>query len=103
MRIDPANADHLARLYGVAPRAPMASRRQAEPIEPPARAADHAPKPNTAAARLVSAVVPGGIDFRGEAPAPRAASGALAMYRHPAERNAAATGVSAGRLIDALG
>jgi hypothetical protein len=49
-------------------------------------------------ARLVGGVVAGRVDFAGSEPAP---SGALAMYRHPADKNTAATAVHAGRLLDA--
>lgn len=55
----------------------------------------------SAASRLIAAAVPGGVDF-----APRTSGGAPAafpMYRHPADRNTAATGVSLGRIIDAQG
>lgn len=49
-------------------------------------------------ARLAAARVPGQVDFTA-ASAP-AAPGAMPIYTHPADRNAAATGVTAGRLID---
>ncbi len=49
--------------------------------------------------RVVAAVVPGGIDFSGETAQPRPAS--LPLYRHPADRNVAATGVALGRTLDA--
>ena len=52
--------------------------------------------------RLVAAKVPGLADF-----APPAASSpdgsVFPMYRHPADKNAAATGVSMGKLIDLNG
>jgi hypothetical protein len=48
--------------------------------------------------RLIAGVVPGRINFAGEVPAQT--NGALAMYRHPADRLAAATAVHAGRMID---
>jgi hypothetical protein len=48
--------------------------------------------------RLVAGVVPGRINFAGEAPAQN--GGAIAMYRHPADRNTAATAVHAGRMVD---
>ena len=51
--------------------------------------------------RLVAATVPGGIDFSGAEPMPTDAS--LPMYRHPADRNAAATTLTAGRRIDIEG
>jgi len=52
--------------------------------------------------RLVAAKVPGLADF-----APPAASSpdgsSFPMYRHPADKNAAATGVSVGKFIDLNG
>ena len=48
--------------------------------------------------RLVAATVPGGVDFSGDQPRPATAS--LPLYRHPADRNAAATGVELGRSLD---
>ncbi len=51
--------------------------------------------------RLVAGIVPGGIDFSGDSPQPRRAS--LPLYRHPADRNAAATGVELGRSVDLNG
>lgn len=56
--------------------------------------------PSTAQ-KLVAAQVPGRVDFSGDQPAP--APGTLAMYRHPADKNAAATAVSLGRSLDVRG
>jgi hypothetical protein len=65
----------------------------------PLRHADHAAQVvRSGAERLVAAVVPGGVDFSAGAPAP--APAAIPMYRHPADRNAAAVSVQAGRMID---
>lgn len=50
------------------------------------------------AQRLVAAVVPGKVDFSGSVPA--AAPGAMPLYRNPADRNAAALSVEAGRSLD---
>ncbi len=47
---------------------------------------------------LAAARVPGQVTF--EASAPASARGSLPIYTHPADLNAAATGVSAGRLVD---
>lgn len=52
-------------------------------------------------ASVVAGVVPGRIDFTGDAPMP--STGALPMYRHPADKNAAATSVHAGRMVDVVG
>ena len=49
---------------------------------------------------LAAAKVPGGIDFEANTTAPAQARGALPIYTHPADRNVAATGITAGRLID---
>ncbi|TVQ62885.1 MAG: hypothetical protein EA378_03475 [Phycisphaerales bacterium] len=48
---------------------------------------------------LVAGLVPGRIDFSGDEPVPTRPE-AMPIYRHPADKNAAATGVHAGRLID---
>lgn len=48
--------------------------------------------------KLVAATVPGGINFNtGAAPQP---TGSLQIYRHPADKNAAATGVTLGKSLD---
>lgn len=51
--------------------------------------------------RLVAAVVPGSVDFSGSVPA--AAPGALPFYRNPADKNAAAVAIDAGRSLDVTG
>jgi hypothetical protein len=48
--------------------------------------------------RLVAGAVPGGIDFSVSTPVP--SGPAIPMYRHPADRNAAAVSIHAGRMID---
>jgi hypothetical protein len=79
------------------------------PVGPVAPAARPAPTPNGAdsfefsgAARsshpLAAARVPGAVRFDGAAPAQSA--GALPIYTNPADRNTAATGVQAGRVLD---
>jgi len=55
-------------------------------------------QPNANLRSLVAGVVPGGIDFSGDQPTPT--DSALPMYTHPADRNAAATGVQLGRVLD---
>jgi len=50
-----------------------------------------------AARALVAATVPGPVTFTAPAPA---LGGAYQMHRHPADRNAAATGVDLGRRVD---
>lgn len=49
--------------------------------------------------KLAAAKVPGPVSFDA-AVAPAIAKGALPIYTHPASRNAAATSVNAGRIID---
>lgn len=50
---------------------------------------------------LVAGVVPGRVDFSGDAPAPVSAS--KPFYRHPADRNAVAVQIDVGRRIDITG
>ena len=57
---------------------------------------------NTRAARLVAGVVPGGIDFHETGQATPSAS-TLQMYRHPADRNVAATQQQVGQRVDLTG
>lgn len=56
---------------------------------------------NTRAARLVAGVVPGGIDFQAGEATPSATT--LQMYRHPADRNVAATQQQVGQRVDLTG
>lgn len=100
MRIQPTSPSLVFRAYGVSP---PAQPKPAAMVQPTPRAdpsAESAPRVS-AAARLIGAVVPGRVDFSGDTPAP--VGSALPMYRHPADRNAAATGIHAGRLIDVKG
>lgn len=89
---------HIARAYGVSARpaqtpiAPQTVQRVETSREDAAR---------EKLARLIAARVPGGIDFARDEPMPT--RDALSMYRRPADRNAAATGVVAGRVIDVVG
>lgn len=119
---------HVARAYGVQQAAPTAPARPVQPVSGVRRAGGPlsvAPlsRPQTlrmegaaevagsiarsagpsAVSRLVAATVPGGIDFRQDfsTNGARPAQPAHALYRHPADRNAAATGVSLGRHLDA--
>lgn len=102
--VEPTIPFHLARAYGVQPARPVA------PVQP-VRATGHSDgsspsvsvDPATRAGaeireRLVAAVVPGRVDFSGTEP-----TQTMSLYRHPADRNAAATGVHAGRVIDVTG
>lgn len=95
--IPPSIPFHVARAYG-----PSAGPR---PVQPSARVA--APASVKAAAkiepssRLVAATVPGKVDFRADVPQP--GSVALPMYRHPADKNQAATAIQLGRSLDISG
>jgi len=103
---------HVAQAYGIRRVAPVVPVRSA-PVRSipqtgrtdagaiPLFHPDGGTKANPQTARLIAAQVPGSIDFSGDQPAP--ARDALPLYRHPADRNAAATGVSQGRLLDLNG
>lgn len=89
MQILPTNPVHIARAYQTLPPkgpAPQSS----DPI-----AGSIKPAPSS---RIVAATVPGRVNFSGAEPAP--SGPALAFYRHPADKNAAATSISAGRTLD---
>jgi hypothetical protein len=68
-----------------------------------ASAAIAAERKETNLSRLVAGVVSGRVEFDEFGVAQVGAGDSIAMYRRPADRNAAATGVSAGRLIDVRG
>ncbi|MGH7130554.1 MAG: hypothetical protein ACREJO_01220 [Phycisphaerales bacterium] len=97
--IPPSIPFHVTRAYG-----PSAGVR---PVQPAARVA--APSAVKAAAkiepssRLVAATVPGKVDFRADGPQPGAGGAALPMYRHPADKNQAATAIQLGRSLDVSG
>lgn len=92
MRIEgPTNPFHISRAYGIQP---------PNRVERP-QAASSTERAD-AAQRLVAASVPGRVDFSGGGTQPPD-SAAIPMYRLPADRNAAATAVTAGRMIDVQG
>lgn len=64
-------------------------------------AASGSSKVETRISRLVAGAVPGGVRFDGEVPAP--AADVVPFYRHPADKNAAATSVNLGRVLDTRG
>lgn len=104
MRIDApitsaTNPYHIARAYGLNT---AARTHQQAPATGPQRVQEQqaAVTPSNAQ-RLVAAVVPGRVDFSGAQAQP--SSGTLPMYRHPADRNAAATGVVLGKSLDITG
>lgn len=103
--LPPTNPYHIARAYGLRSAAAAAAVEPVEPVRADART-DHAAQPATIS-RLVAGTVPGRISFSsgsgGEPDAAGAAAVAYPMYRHPADRNAAATAVTVGRRLDVQG
>lgn len=94
---------HIAKAYGLKATTPVRPVQPAVPATPaePVRVGDErAGRLSEAGQRLVGGIVPGKIDFSGAQPAP---SASLSIYRHPADKNAAATGVSLGRSVDVSG
>jgi len=96
-RITPTSQFHVSRAYGTP--SPLRVR----PVNGPEAIAklEKVQDERAGLSRLVAGVVQGRIDFSG--PTPAQDSTALAMYRHPADRNAAATAVDAGRMLDVTG
>lgn len=72
-----------------------ATRPTTDPVAAPQSKADP-----VRVARLIGGVVPGKIDFSGDEPVQ---TGGINLYKHPADRNAAATGVELGRIVDLSG
>lgn len=97
-RITPTGTYQIGRADQVRPAMRVRPIDSAPPI---ARIEPVARRSTSGVSRLVAGTVGGRIDFSGEQPAQDPT--ALAMYRHPADRNAAATAVGAGRLIDVTG
>jgi hypothetical protein len=99
MRIEGAtNPFHVARVYGVQPPLRLA---RADTVERVAPRIDPHIEP-TNASRLIAGSVPGRVDFSADTPRPSDPA-AIPMYRHPADKNAAATAVTAGRTLDVRG
>lgn len=100
-RIEPTNPFHIARAYQV--QAPAGAR--APSIAATGPVGSIKPESGDAATpavqRMLAGVVPGRVNFTGSEPTQ--ASPALPMCRHPADKNAAATLLSAGRMIDVQG
>lgn len=100
--IPPTNPFHIARAYALrSAQRPAAAEgvkpaAGAEPVRQPERAGL-----SPALSRLVGAVVPGRVDFSEDLPRP--ASDPIPFYRHPADRNAAATILNTGRVLDVNG
>ncbi len=99
MRIEPSNPFHIAKAYGVTIASPL---RPAQEVAPIARIQPRPESELAPTSRLVAGTVPGTVDFSGETPQP-STDAAIPMYRHPADRNAAATNLQAGRMVDLRG
>jgi hypothetical protein len=103
--IPPSIPFHLAKAYGVSPVRAVSPVSPAFNTEQASVAGNAEPKalgkPPGPIDRLIAAVVPGGVDFSGEAPKPGRTS--LPFYHHPADRNAAATRVRLGGSLDVNG
>ncbi len=89
----------LAKMYGVRPAVRVRPVTPASGVEPAQGSAGAGTRPSPS--RLVAAVVPGGVRFDGETPQPTVE--AIPFYRHPADKNAAATSVNLGRVLDTNG
>ena len=100
-RIEPTNPFHIARAYQVQSPGAMRASHATAAVAPAGsiKPQNEAAKP--AVQKMVAGVVPGRVNFTGSEPAQ--AGPALPMYRHPADKNAAATLLSAGRMIDVQG
>lgn len=105
--IQPTNPFHISRAYGVTPAKPVVPPTPTEKVATGQSEttsslaaigrAQHSPTMR----QLIATTVPGGVDFTGDTPAPTGP--VIPMYRHPADKNVAATSLSAGRMIDVSG
>lgn len=113
-RVGPTNPFHISKAYGVAnPQrvAPSSQTPAAFPIRPAVRTdqVDASTARAAVAKQRISTLVAARVSELPDAPAPAPAAastartGAFPMYRHPADKNAAATAVNAGRVIDVNG
>lgn len=113
MRVDtsipPSLPFHVARAYGagggVGGVQPVSNRIVTTPVQPVSRVGsgqEAESNAKDATRRLVAGVVPGKVDFSADTPRPSDSS-ALAFYRHPADKNSAATSVQIGRSLDVSG
>ena len=107
----PTNPYHIARAYGapgggagVGPIKPVQRlvTTPVQPVQPVSRDGGAGSLQDANVQRLVAGVVPGGISFDAAGGA-RPTGTALPFYRHPADKNAAATAVSVGRSLDVQG
>ncbi len=114
-RMDAVNTNplsfRLAAAYGVTPKArtgAFAAAPTASPVATPSIVPTQTDRVDASLTRirpLVAATVPGKIDFSANAPQQTSgsANGTMPLYRHPYDKNAAATGVASGKAIDVTG
>lgn len=107
--IPPTIPFHVAQAYGVRPTGTVQQTNAARAAQNAQATEIAASRPSgptaklpSAAQKLVGATVPGRVDFSGAAPA-QTTDSTLQLYRHPAEKNAAATAVLIGRSLDVRG
>lgn len=105
-------AFHVSRAYSAQGVEPVSNRIVTTPVQPVGRIGSSGGAGSSQAAdarrdpsirKLIGAMVPGGVDFSGEAPTASRSRESLSLYSHPAAKNAAATGVTLGRSIDVSG
>lgn len=96
-----SQASRLASAYGVRPPQRVAPVSPAQASHPVGGADSSGTMTDPRLGRLVAATVPGGVSFEGGVPKPTGP--AIPLYRHPADANAAATGVDLGRVLDTKG
>lgn len=94
-------ASRVANAYGVRPPQRVQPAAPVQPAQAVGAADATGTKTDPRMGRLVAATVPGGVSFEGGVPTPTQA--AIPFYRHPADANAAATGVNLGRVLDTNG
>jgi hypothetical protein len=114
-RVGPTNPYHISKAYGVASPSRVAPSSQSQavfPIRPTTRtdSVDASTTRAAAAKQRISTLVAARVTelpetgTTAQAPAAtQARAGAFPMYRHPADKNAAATAVNAGRVLDVNG
>lgn len=106
----PTNPYHISRAYGVqggsgADRVKPVERAVTTEIQPVSRVSRDEGAGvlrDEGLQRLVAGVVPGGVSFNSSGGA-QPSGAAMPFYRHPADKNAAATAVSIGRALDVQG
>jgi hypothetical protein len=92
-----------AAAYGISRAAPGISRPAPSQVAAAPIVATQADRVDASLAKirpLVGATVPGRVDFSGATPVQ---TGVLPLYRHPFDRNAAATNIASGKAIDVTG